>query len=396
MRILTLCHEYPPVGGGGATAAEILAEALVRRGHEVDVLTSGMRDLPAREIRAGVTIHRAASVRRHRHYSTTAELLTTLPTLAWSGMKLLRERRHDLIHCHFIVPGGIVAVPLAAHHGVPCVITAHGSDVPGYNPDRFQLVHTAIGPAWRRVTGGAAALTAPSRFLGNLVRARIDRPIELIANPFDPPPIDLGAGPRENRILAASRLVERKGIQFIIDAMARIGCDWELCVAGDGPLRPSLEARAAAAGVRARFLGMVPRSELGRLYRTSKLFAFPSLQENFPMVLLEAMAGGCAVLTSDAPGCKEVVGEAGLVSPAGDVTALAECLAKLTSDPDLVDGLGVAGMKRAAGFASSRIAAEFESLFLRCTMVGQALDAAAGDKTPARARPAPRSGSARS
>lgn len=396
MRVLTICHEYPPVGGGGATAAEVLAEALVRRGHEVDVLTSGMRDLPAHEVRAGVSIHRAASIRRHRHYSTTAELLTTLPTLAWSGMRLLRERRHDLIHCHFIVPGGIVAVPLAARHRVPCVITAHGSDVPGYNPDRFQLVHTAIGPAWRRVTGAAAAVTTPSRFLANLVRARIDRPVELIANPFDPPAVDLAAGPRENRILAASRLVERKGIQFVIDAMARIGCDWELCVAGDGPLRPALEARASAAGVRARFLGMVPRSELARLYRTSKVFAFPSLQENFPMVLLEAMAGGCAVLTSDAPGCVEVVGAAGMVSAAGYVTALAESLARLTTDPDLVARLGSAGMDRAAQFASSRIAAEFERLFLRCTRMGEAAEAAVEEDRPARARVAARRGSVRS
>ena len=53
MRLLTICHEYPPIGGGGATASEILAERLAGNGHQVDILTAGMRGLPRRKFLAG-------------------------------------------------------------------------------------------------------------------------------------------------------------------------------------------------------------------------------------------------------------------------------------------------------------------------------------------------------
>jgi glycosyltransferase involved in cell wall biosynthesis len=361
MKILTICHEYPPVGGGGATACRILAEALVRAGHVVDVVTSGMRDLPRLEVSSGVTIHRTACVRRLRHYSTTAELASwILPALA-TGNGLLRQHKYDLVHCHFVVPGGIVASALARRARVPFVLTAHGSDVPGYNPDRFALVHRLISPLWSRIVWASAAVTVPSRHLCELMAKHTPHPIHVIANPFDvPAPRSVE---RTDRILVATRLVERKGVQTLLAALANSAANYEVVVVGDGPYLSTLKRLAAEGAVPVRFLGFVPREQLSEHYAASRVFVFPSIQENFPMVLLEAMAHGCAVLTTSARGCAEVVGDAALLVPPGDVARLRESVVLLMSDDALAAELARRGKERVQQFASARIAGEFERLF---------------------------------
>ena len=92
------------------------------------------------------------------------------------------------------------------------------------------------------------------------------------------------------KVLAVARLVERKGIAHLIDALASLGTDAEYVIAGDGPQRAMLEARARALGLSVAFLGQVDRDRLGSLYASSSIFVLPSARENFPMVLLEAMS----------------------------------------------------------------------------------------------------------
>jgi len=78
MKVISLTYEYLPIGGGGSRVAAAVNEELVRNGDEVRVLTSAMKGLPQQERLNGVEIHRASCVRRHVHYTTAAELLTTL------------------------------------------------------------------------------------------------------------------------------------------------------------------------------------------------------------------------------------------------------------------------------------------------------------------------------
>jgi hypothetical protein len=78
LKILSLTYEYPPIGGGGSIVAAAVNEELVRLGDEVTVLTSTMQGLPAEETVEGVVVHRTACVRRHSHYTTAPELLSTL------------------------------------------------------------------------------------------------------------------------------------------------------------------------------------------------------------------------------------------------------------------------------------------------------------------------------
>ena len=380
MRILTLTCEYPPVGGGGATAGQVLAEALVGAGHTVDVLTARMPGLAAEETIGGVRVARVPGWRRQRHYSTSLEQASFMWPMLRQGLELAAGRRYDLIHAHFVVPTGIVARRIARRHGIPYVVTAHGSDVPGYNPDRFALLHRVIGGAWQAVLADAAAVTSPSAFVRELIRARAGVPVDVIPNPFAAP--SPSAAPKRRRVLAAARLVQRKGVQHLIEALAGLGRDIECVIAGDGPLRAELEALARSQGLRIEFTGFIDREALARLYAEASIFVLPSLQENFPMVLLEAMSAGCAVITTDHPGCREVVGDAALTVPAGDSAALRHRLALLLADPERVAALGDAGRSRAAGFSSELVAGRFAALFEHC------LRPAAGRQVPASRRPA--------
>jgi glycosyltransferase involved in cell wall biosynthesis len=285
LKILSLTYEYPPIGGGGSIVAAAVNEELVRMGDEVTVLTSAMPGLPAVETVEGVVVHRTACIRRHRHYTTAAELLTTLLPTYQRGAQLIRAIKPDVIHTHFILPSGPLACALSGRYNVPYVLTAHGSDVPGYNPDRFGLMHRLLKPAWRRIVEDASSVTSPSRFLADMMRQQgCTVPISIVPNGHRPHP---GLGEtRRNRVLVVARMFPRKGVQHFIDAVAGVDGDWEYVIAGDGPFRGQLEAQARSVAPNVQFVGFVNRETLRSLYESSRILVFPSIQENFPMVLL--------------------------------------------------------------------------------------------------------------
>ena len=360
MKILCINYEYPPVGGGGATVCQSLAEALVRKGHVVDIVTSGMKDLATQEVRNGVNIFRVKCIRRNRYYSTAPELLSQIMPAYRKALELIRAQNYDCNHTHFIVPSGIVSYLLKKKTGLPYVITAHGTDIPGYNPDRFEWIHRLIQPVWRKIIQQSDVVTSPSHFLKSLIQKQIDWPITVIPNAYTP---TFREHPDKcKRILVASRLVKRKGLQFLIEASDAIGDGWDVCIAGDGPYLPALKRLADRVHAPVRFLGFLQRDELEKLYRSSSIFVFPSTQENFPMVLLEAMAAGCAIITTDIQGCNEVVGDAAVKVAPGSVEQLREALAKLTGDAASISHYDRLGRERFERFSSERIAAQFEDL----------------------------------
>ncbi len=363
MRLLTVSMEYPPIGGGGAPVVQGLAMALTARGHEIDVVTARMSDLPAFERVNGHVVHRVRSYRRQRSQAGALELATYVPPALRKVGQLLHAKSYDLMHVHFAVPSGAVAYPAWRWTGVPYVLTLHGSDVPGYNPDRFDRVHGLIRPAWKRIVDGAAAVVSPTHYLAGLFHMHAPRvPVEVIPNGFDRPLADDPVH-KESRILVVSRLFERKGVHHLLDAIRDLDTDWEIVVAGDGPERESLERRAAKIRPDVHFVGQLPHDEVLSLYRSSRIFVFPSLQENFPMVLLEAMWAGCAIITTTADGCVEVVGDAALRTTPADPPAIRAALDRLLASPELVCRLSHRAQQRVCEFAWPRIAARYEACF---------------------------------
>jgi glycosyltransferase involved in cell wall biosynthesis len=373
LRILMPNLEYPPLGGGAAPVTRGLARALVARGHHVDVVTMGYRGLPAEENEDGVRLFRVPALRSRLELSHVHELATYV----WSGLRkvraLTRENDYDLCHAHFLLPTGIIPYLLRETSAFPpYVITAHGSDVPGFNPDRFTLLHRLTPPLLRRILRHASGLIVPSAALEQLILGQFGSVTPIPARiPNGVEMDDFTPQPKEPRVLVATRLFERKGVQHVIEAMSHLPEQvYRLEVAGDGPMRAQLEQQARALRVPATFHGWLPRRPLCQLFERSRIFVLASISDNFPVSLLEAMAAGCAIITTSAGGCPEVVADAGLVVEPGNVDSLRQALTRLISHPSLAEELGQRAAKRARDLFSwpavaSRHEAAYEAVLRR-------------------------------
>jgi glycosyltransferase involved in cell wall biosynthesis len=361
VKILSLNYEYPPIGGGGGVAAAALNAALVEGGDTVRVVTSRMRGLAPLEIVNGVAVTRAAAWRRHRHFTTAPELATTLLPAYLAAAKLIREERPDVLHTHFALPSGVIARQLSSWYGIPYVLTAHGSDIPGYNPDRFAVMHRLLRPFWKHIVLQAAAVTSPSEFLAGLIRKHANVPIHIVPNGYNPAPGT--ARPKRKLVLVVARLFRRKGVQHFIRSVDNLDTDWEFVVAGDGPYYEELRTQARNTRANIQFTGFIDKTRLQGLYEEARILVFPSIRENFPMVLLEAMEAGCAVITTDAEGCAEVVGDSGLVIPKGAAAPIRTALCDLMQNPDLCDELARKARRRVELFRWPRIAGLYRDVF---------------------------------
>jgi glycosyltransferase involved in cell wall biosynthesis len=140
---------------------------------------------------------------------------------------------------------------------------------------------------------------------------------------------------------------------------------WEVVIAGDGPMLGALQEQARQLGLDVQFPGFVKGQELQDLYASSAIFVFPSLHDNFPVVLLEALSAGCAIITNNVTGMPEVVGDAGVLVKPHDIAGLRAAIVGLIGNEARRDQLGDMARRRVEGFAWGRILAQHLDLYGR-------------------------------
>ena len=366
------CYEYPPLGGGGGHVVAGLCRQLAESGHLVDLLSMKYRGLPAAEFAGNFSLRRIPSIRTSKVLSHSPEMISYICAAFPIALMMTSKKKYDLIHAHFIFPDGVLAYMLSKATGLPYIITAHGSDVPGYNPDRFKMLHRLLLPFWRIIVRSSTNIICLSRYLETLVaRALPSANVKVIPNGIDPLRFK-GEGKRTRKILVVSRMFKRKGIQHLLEAVDGLNLDHEIHIVGDGPYLSDLKRMAKGLGLspRIRFYGHLENSseQLIQLFETSSIFVFPSMSENFPMVLLEAMAAGLAIVTTRGTGCQEAVGESARLIDPGDVRGLRATVIELTSDPDLCRSLGRSARQRLEeNFSWDTVAAKYVNVYERIT-----------------------------
>jgi glycosyltransferase involved in cell wall biosynthesis len=169
--------------------------------------------------------------------------------------------------------------------------------------------------------------------------------------------------------LALGRLHEAKGIDILIRAAVLVP-QLFVWIAGDGPERAKLERLVGELGLNARvkFLGW--RNDRAGLFKAADLCVYPSREEPFGNVVVEAWSCGVPLVTTASTGPKWLVkdGEDAILTPVDDVTALAKGIWKVVSTPELRENLAVAGRKRvAAKFSESAIIARYLQFFRQVT-----------------------------
>jgi glycogen synthase len=365
-RVLLLSWEYPPVIEGGlARHVRKLAEALVRQGVAVDVLTRGVGDRseigqPGTETRGGVSVHRVREPTWPRDLDRFVAWVERMnDDMLRAGEALAEEHSYDLVHGHDWLVAHAAAA-FADRQGVPYVTTIHATEHGRHQGWVQDPPQSHIHSVERWMAHRADSVIVCSYYMRGHVADIFDideRRIAVIPNGVDPndlrPVGDLRAlrrefaAPREKLVLFVGRLVYEKGFQLALDALPGVISRLEnvrFLVAGSGTYEEELRAQAQRLGLSEHgiFLGWIGDDALHSLYRIADLCVVPSIYEPFGLVALEAMASGCPCIVADTGGLREVVpsGErVGLRFNGGDAEHLGVMIERLLIDGELRDRL---------------------------------------------------------
>ncbi|MGA2805739.1 MAG: glycosyltransferase family 4 protein [Acidimicrobiales bacterium] len=328
------------------------------------------RRLPPEELTVLTTAYRGASAfdRRQQFRIERSRLSVLIPTpgLVRNVRQLVQATGGGLVLFDPALPLGLLGGRLQ----VPFGVVLHGAEVtvPARLPVSRQLLRSVLSGASLAIAAGSYPAAEAARVAGSRKPRFVVVPPGVDHERFQPLGAEERAAerrrlglPAEGRlVVSVSRLVPRKGMDVLIEAVGRLSRgrpDLTLAIGGSGRDRRRLELLARRCGVPVRFLGRVTDDDLPRLDAAADVWAmccrdrwFGLEQEGFGIVFLEAAAAGVAQLAGRSGGSYEAVvdGQTGLVvDRPGDATAVAAALASLLDDPELRERLGAEARRRA-------------------------------------------------
>lgn len=371
MKILVLIHEFPPVGGGGGRAAQEICSRLVRRGHEITVLTAHLKGLSKEETVDGIRILRVLSFRREAFRAGLVALGGYFLSGLWAGYRLIKRWQPDVIHVHFAVPGGALAWVLSKLTGVPYVMTVHLGDVPGGVPEKTSFWFRWVMPFTHSIWRDARRVVAVSEFTRQLALKHYRREIEVIPNGVElaqlrPAGIQIHD---PARIVFAGRFMEQKNSLQIVRTLGELkDLPWQCVMIGDGPLMPDVRKAIVERGIQERFIltGWVTPEEVLAWFDKSDILFMPSLSEGLPVVGVQALAKGLAIVVSKIGGFVDIVddGENGCLVELADPSGFSSALSHLLSNKAHLIQFREASLKKATRFDIVQIAEQYEQIFL--------------------------------
>ncbi len=262
----------------------------------------------------------------------------------FAARRVLKNQRVDLIHAHWLIPQGLIAWQLKRKTRTPYIVTSHGGDL-------FSLRGRWLESLKKRVADASAAMTVVSTAMRDETQRIALSPPSLTVLPMGVDldqrfvsDSDIQRG--DNELLFVGRLVAKKGLVHLLNAMPKILEQRPatiLSIAGFGPEEMELRTQARLLGIESQvhFLGAMPQQDLPKLYRRASVFVAPFIrdasgdQEGLPVVLMEAIGCGCPVVVGDVSGVRDLLGDAAediCVSPQ-DTAALASRLLATLENP---------------------------------------------------------------
>lgn len=350
---VALVGPLPPPAGGMANQTRQLAELLRAAGAQVELVQT---NAPYRPAWAGRVPGLRAAFR-------------LLPYAAglWRA-----AGRADV--CHVMANSGwswhLFAAPaiwIARSRGVPVVVNYRGGEAAGFLERSQALVKWSMKRC--------AALAVPSGFLAEVFQ-RFGIPSQVVPNIVDlqrfrPRAADAGAAPR-----AGARLLVARNLEPIYDnatalrafaLLRRHRPDATLTVAGSGPQLAELKALAAELGVQDKvtFTGRLDRDAMAAAYREADVLLNPSLVDNMPNSLLEAMASGVPVVSTDVGGVAFIVAHerTALLVPAGSPEAMAAAAGRVLDEPGLAPALRAAGLAEVERYTWPQVAPRLAAVY---------------------------------
>jgi len=339
-RAIVLVGPLPPPAGGMANQTQQLAALLRREGCDVTVVRNNAD-------------YRPRWIARYRGVRALFRLLPFV-TQVWRA-----AAKADLAHVmansgwawHLFAAPAIWTCVL---RGVPVVVNYRGGDAERFLRREIRLV--------RPTAARAASIIVPSGFLGE-VFSRFGLPTTIVPNI-----VDLGLFRPADELPRTPHLVVTRNLEAIYDIATAIRAfarfrdafpEAVMTIAGEGPERQLLEALAVELRVAdaTKFIGRRANAELPALYRSASALVNPSRVDNMPVSVLEALASGVPVVSTDVGGVPYLVAHErdALLVPPGNSEAMAAALLRLHREPGLADRLLAAGFENAKRYAWPRV-----------------------------------------
>lgn len=358
---------------------------LRERGHRITVLAPSYRARPCHRV-GGI------EVRRFRYFLKPWETLTHFEgapnkirnpaylAVAFfyilaglvAAVRLARRERFDIIHVHWPFPHGIWGYAASRLSGAPMVLTFHGAEL--LLARKFRFVDAFL----RHALSHSSAIISNSSFTAGQIKRLTDKEVTVI--PFGTTVQsrverkDRGKATKD--ILFVGRLIERKGVRYLLEAMPLIlrALPCHLHIVSDGDRAQELRAQASSLGLdhATTFHGVVANEELERLYALADVFVLPAIiddrgdTEGLGVVVVEALSFATPVVATAVGGLVDVVidGQTGLAVPERSPAAIADAVVRVLTDQQLADRLAAQGLEHARGYFSwHRIVGELERLY---------------------------------
>lgn len=370
MNIALFPSAFHPSLGGVEELTRQLALELQRQGHGVTVVTNRWpRDLPAREVLGGIEVLRLPMRFPGKDLKSKLTYVVSRGAVLRELVRLLRERRVDLIHVQCVSTQAHYALEAKKVLGVPLVATMQGE----LTMDAARMYQTSerARALLTRVVAEADAVTGCSRkTLDDVLEytgTRPRGPAEVVFNGALVDDFRNAVPIKRDRpyVFALGRLVPQKGFDVLLESVsAALPPGWQLLLAGDGPEEGSLKAQVARLGLGEKvvFYGRADRKAVPGLMKGCEFVVVPSrADEGLPVVCAETMAAGKPIIGTTRGGIPEAVvdGETGLLVPPEDKAALTAAIKSLAGDAGLRARMSEAASARAALFEWPRVTGEY-------------------------------------
>jgi len=370
IKILVISHEYPPIGGGGGRVVQDLCKGIASDSYNFYVLTAHWDDLPEFEESGNLTIER---IRSRRTQAYRADLLTMACFVwksFWRALRIIKIWHPDIVHAHFAVPGGASAAVASLLTHTPYMITAHGGDVPGGAPEKTKKWFRFILPFTRFIWKKAEKIITVSQQSRQLAQAHYPVKIEVIPNGIDTTHYLHASSEIHDPpcIMYMGRFSPEKNAQLVPKILSHLDdLRWKCVMVGYGPQMARVQTLIAENRLddRIELPGWVSPQEVDEVLLKCDILIMPSLHEGMPMVGLQGLASGLALVMSDVGACPDMVNleENGFLIEAGDEKGYAHALRILLSDPKKLRQYKKNSVQKAAEFDIQKVIISYKKVY---------------------------------